>query len=62
MFNWEASDPGFSDAEYDIMYEKYKDNLNIDGTGAIVAAPNHETPGGDYYYDWMKDQSMDGHQ
>ena len=28
------------------MYEKYEANLNIDGTGAIVAAPDLETPGG----------------
>ena len=27
------------------MYEKYEANLNIDGTGAIVAAPDLETPG-----------------
>lgn len=28
-----------------MMYEKYEANLNIDGTGAIVAAPDLETPG-----------------
>ena len=27
------------------MYAKYEANLNIDGTGAIVAAPDLETPG-----------------
>merc|ERR1712123_55321 len=58
MFNWEASDPGFSDSEYQTMYAKYEANLNIDGTGAIVAAPDHETPGGDYYYHWMRDAGL----
>ena len=28
-----------------VMYAKYEANLNIDGTGAIVAAPDLETPG-----------------
>merc|ERR1711892_1569613 len=58
MFDWEASDPGFSDSEYQTMYAKYEANLNIDGTGAIVAAPDHETPGGDYYYHWMRDAGL----
>merc|ERR1711892_1065534 len=58
MFNWEASDPGFSDSEHQTMYSKYEANLNIDGTGAIVAAPDHETPGGDYYYHWMRDAGL----
>ena len=30
---------------WQVMYEKYEANLNIDGTGAIVAAPDLETPG-----------------
>ena len=29
----------------EVMYEKYHINLNIDGTGAVVAAPDLETPG-----------------
>ena len=51
-----ASDPGFTDEIYQVMvtpgsqwlqvmYAKYEANLNIDGTGAIVAAPDLETPG-----------------
>ena len=55
------------------MYEKYEANLNIDGTGAIVAAPDLETPGirekissknffcgtgGSYYYHWMRDAGL----
>ena len=48
VYNWNAENPGFSDEEYNIMYENYKVNLNIRGTGAIIAAPDAETPGGDY--------------
>merc|ERR1711892_939581 len=58
MFNWEASDPGFSDSEYQTMYAKYEANLNIRGTGAIIAAPDAETPGGDYRYHWMRDAGL----
>jgi len=58
VFNWAASDPGFTDEIYQVMYEKYEANLNIDGTGAIVAAPDLETPGGSYYYHWMRDAGL----
>merc|ERR1719348_663699 len=58
VFNWEASDPGFPDDIYNVMYEKYRANLNIDGTGAVVAAPDFETPGGNYYYHWMRDAGL----
>jgi len=30
----------------------------VDGTGAVVAAPDHGTAGGDYYFDWMRDGSL----
>jgi len=58
VYNWAASDPSFTDADYDIMYENYKVNLNIRGTGAIIAAPDAETPGGDYRYHWMRDAGL----
>ena len=58
VYNWVASDPGFTDAEYDIMYENYKVNLNIRGTGAIIAAPDAETPGGDYRCHWKRDSEL----
>jgi len=58
VYNWVASDPGFTDDEYGIMYNNYKANLNIRGTGAIIAAPDAETPGGDYRYHWMRDAGL----
>ena len=36
----------------------YVKNLNIEGSGAVVAAPDHNTPGGSYYYHWMRDGAL----
>ena len=47
-FHWEAAGPGFTEEEYAVMFSNYEANLNIRGTGAIIAAPDAETPGGDY--------------
>jgi glucoamylase len=33
-------------------------NINIDGKGGIVAAPDTDTPGGSYYYHWMRDGAL----
>jgi glucoamylase len=55
---WDAPDPGFTDDFYDIMYANYLANLNIQGSGAVVAAPDQETPGGSYYYHWMRDAGL----
>ena len=33
-------------------------NINIDGSGAVVAAPDYNTPGGSYYYHWMRDGAL----
>ena len=55
---WSASDPGFTDEFCKIMYDKLQENLNIEGSGAIVAAPDTDTPGGSYYYHWMRDAGL----
>ena len=33
-----ASDPGFTQADFDIMYDNYKYNLNVEDCGAVVAS------------------------
>lgn len=33
-------------------------NTNIQGKGGIVAAPDTSTPGGSYYYHWMRDGAL----
>jgi len=58
VYNWDAADPGFTEAEYQTMYTNYEANLNIRGTGAIIAAPDEETPGGDYRFHWMRDAGL----
>lgn len=40
------------------MTKNFEANLNIQGSGAIVAAPDHNTPGGNYYYHWMRDGAL----
>ena len=57
-FIWEADGPGFTKEFYDIMYEKYHANLNVEDCGAVVAAPDKDTPGGSYYYHWMRDAGL----
>ena len=40
------------------MNSFFEANINIQGKGGIVAAPDHSTPGGDYYYHWMRDAAL----
>jgi len=37
-------------------------NIDIEGSGAVVAAPDHNTgPGGDYYFHWERDGALSTH-
>lgn len=40
------------------MYALYLANINIEGKGGVVAAPDRNTPGGSYYYHWMRDAGL----
>lgn len=40
------------------MYALFDANINIQGKGGVVAAPDHSTPGGSYYYHWMRDAGL----
>ena len=55
---WDAKDPGFTDDFVATMMKNFEANLNIQGSGAVVAAPDHDTPGGNYYYHWMRDGAL----
>jgi len=57
-FIWTEAGPGFTEEFYNTMFENYRANLNIDGSGAVVAAPDQNTPGGSYYYHWMRDAGL----
>jgi len=61
--NYVGDGPGFAQADFDNMKERYKSQLNIlgpdgTGTGAVVASPDLETPGGSYFYHWMRDGAL----
>ena len=47
-----AEGPGFTDEFYDTMKANYRANLDVEDSGAVVAAPDDATPGGSYYYHW----------
>jgi glucoamylase len=49
---------GFDQAFYDKMYQFFDANINIQGYGGVVAAPDPNTPGGSYYYHWMRDAAL----
>jgi glucoamylase len=40
------------------MRSYFLKNINIQGKGGIVAAPDYDTPGGSYYYHWMRDGAL----
>jgi len=40
------------------MYTNFLKNIDIEGKGGVVAAPDASTPGGSYIYDWARDESL----
>lgn len=40
------------------MQALFEKNLNIQGSGMVVAAPDYNTPGGSYYYHWARDGAL----
>eukprot|EP00928_Gymnodinium_smaydae_P018804 TRINITY_DN1716_c0_g3_i1.p1 TRINITY_DN1716_c0_g3~~TRINITY_DN1716_c0_g3_i1.p1 ORF type:complete len:551 (-),score=106.00 TRINITY_DN1716_c0_g3_i1:396-2048(-) len=49
----------FSNSEVAAIRELFVANLDIQGSGMVVAAPDHNTgPGGDYYYAWQRDGAL----
>ena len=42
-YNLVADGPGFTDDFYNLMYQNYRDNLNVEDCGAVVAVSNLET-------------------
>lgn len=57
-FNMGKIDKPFSNAEVNTMRNLFLKNINIDGKGGVVAAPDLNTPGGSYYYHWMRDGAL----
>ncbi|CAE7752751.1 unnamed protein product, partial [Symbiodinium microadriaticum] len=48
----------FSDSELSTMNEYFFANINIESKGGVVAAPDNDTPGGSYYFHWMRDGAL----
>jgi len=40
------------------MYENFDKQVGVENTGAVEAAPDHNTDAGSYYFDWMRDGSL----
>merc|ERR1711976_827090 len=57
-YNGIADSPGFTDEFYNIMKDNYRANLNVEQSGAVVAASEDGRPGGSYYYHWMRDAGL----
>ena len=57
-YNWISDGPGFTDEFFNTMKTNYRANLDVEDSGAVVAAPDDATPGGSYYYHWMRDAGL----
>lgn len=57
VMNYNMKRP-FSDDELDTMRGYFEANINIESKGGVVAAPDYDTPGGSYYYHWMRDGAL----
>ncbi|KAL1504730.1 hypothetical protein AB1Y20_008508 [Prymnesium parvum] len=53
-----ASEPPFSSDQIESMKTLFLKNIGVQGTGAVVAAPDPNTPGGSYYYHWERDGAL----
>jgi len=52
----------FSADDISQIRQLFEANLDIQGSGMVVAAPDHNTgPGGDYYFAWMRDGALSMH-
>ena len=51
----------FTSDEIDTMKGYFTANINVEQVGAVVAAPDNDTPGGSYYFHWMRDGALTMH-
>lgn len=58
MTNSTLLDVPFSKSEIETMKGYFMANINIDGSGGVVASPDNNTPGGSYYYHWERDGAL----
>jgi glucoamylase len=56
--NYTSTGAPFSPSQVATMRGFFLNNINIDGSGAVVASPDTNTPGGSYYYHWERDAAL----
>jgi len=57
-YNYTATEAPFSAADESTLLQYFLANVDIDGKGGVVASPDHNTPGGSYYYAWERDGAL----
>merc|ERR1712166_1682805 len=55
---YNATKAPFSAADESTLLQYFLANVDIDGKGGVVASPDHNTPGGSYYYAWERDGAL----
>ena len=48
----------FTQSEINTFFSYFLNNIDINSTGSIAAAPDLHTPGGSYYYHWARDGAL----
>lgn len=48
----------FNQNEINIFFQYFLNNIDINKSGAVAAAPDLNTPGGSYYYHWARDGAL----
>ena len=56
--NYTSTGAPFSDDEVSTMRKFFLANIDIQGSGAVVASPDTDTPGGSYYFHWERDGAL----
>lgn len=57
-YNYTNAGAPFSSDDYASMLKYFLANTDIQGKGGVVASPDHNTPGGSYYYAWERDGAL----
>ena len=48
----------FNQSEINIFFQYFLNNIDINKSGAVAAAPDLNTPGGSYFYHWARDGAL----
>jgi glucoamylase len=48
----------FNSNEMELINEYFDSNININSRGGVAASPDPNTPGGSYYYHWVRDGAL----